>query len=149
MCVCVCVCVCPEANFHARLFERVSSTLWHERVIETENNEVSRRGDRGMKSRKRGRWSKRGRGEVERERMAGRWQIYGERGRERERGYVRGTAISQACCCAGWEAPSLGVSIATPGDVTSWPTDLVKSISLAVRLFVSAAHEDTHTHTHT
>lgn len=35
------------------------------------------------------------------------------------RGYVRGTAISQACCCAGWEAPSLGVSIATPGDVTS------------------------------
>ena len=42
-----------------------------------------------------------------------------ERERERERGYVRGTAISQACCCAGWEAPSLGVSIATPGDVTS------------------------------
>ena len=72
MCVClrVCVCVhaCPEANFHARLFERVSSTLWHERVIETENNEVSGWGDGGIKSRKRGRWSKRGRGEVERER---------------------------------------------------------------------------------
>lgn len=63
---------------------------------------------------------------------------------ERERGYVRGTAISQACCCAGCEALSLGVSIATPGDVTSWPTDLVKSISLAVNLFLCTVY--THTH---
>lgn len=36
-----------------------------------------------------------------------------------ERGYVRGTAISQAHCCAGLEDLSLGVSMATPGDVTS------------------------------
>lgn len=24
--------------------------------------------------------------------------------KEQQRGYVRGTAISQACCCAVWEA---------------------------------------------
>lgn len=68
--------------------------------------------------------------------------------RATEGGYVRGTAISQACCCSGWEALSLGVSIATPGDVTSWPSDLVKSISLDVILFVSGSHSHSHTHTH-
>lgn len=73
--------------------------------------------------------------------------------RATEGGYVRGTAISQTCCCSGFEAPSLGVSIATPGDVTSWPSDLVKSISLDVILLVSGSHSHSHTrvkiHTHT